>query len=128
MYARGLLISCATPAESIPSEASFSDWATRARASVALNELADLAAQTGHHVEGGAVHRPDLMADELEDAEALAPEQDGEGEGGVQTLFRRDQTAWEIGVVADVGDPLRLGTGPGATGEPDAWLQGDLFK
>ena len=50
---------------------------------MAFDELADLAAQAGHHVQGGTVHGPDLEAEELEDAEALAPEQDREGEGGV---------------------------------------------
>ena len=101
-YASGLLISWATPAESIPSEASFSDWTTRARIwcrsmnwPIWLPRLAIISRMAWSD-------RPDLAAEELEDAQAFAPEQDRHGEGRRAGRSSARRAAEEVGLAGDV--------------------------
>ncbi len=86
----------------------------------ALDELAELAA----HAEEGAEHLRIglslLGAEELEDAEALAPERDGDGERAAQARFQRGRLSREVVVLLEVGDPGPFERGPDAPGQSEA--------
>ena len=57
---------------------------------LALDELADLAADGRHHVEQVLVGLPYLVAEELHDPQDVSAEQDGKAEGRVQPFARGD--------------------------------------
>ena len=83
---------------------------------LAFDELTDLAADAGHHVEQVLVGLADLTADEIDDAEDLAAEQDWKGEGRVQPFTRGDARAEEGWVMHDIRNAH------GRTARPDpAW-------
>ena len=69
---------------------------------LAFNELTELAADAGHHVEQVLVGLADLTADEIDDAEDLAAKQDRKGEGRVQPFTRGDARAEEGWVMHDI--------------------------
>ena len=97
----------------MPSEASFSDWTTRVRICcrsmnwpIWLPRLAIISSVA-------VVDRPDLAAEELEHAQAIALEQDRHGEAGVQAgRLGGRRPPEEVGVVGDVRDPLGLRARP----------------
>ena len=79
---------------------------------MALDELADLGAQVGHHFQDGVVGVPGLVTEELEDAQTVASEQDGDGEGRVQAFVPGDRMTGRVGVAGKLGDPDRSGNAP----------------
>src|SRR6266480_4707520 len=79
-----------------------------------LDELPNLAAYGGHHVEQVPVGLPYLVAEELHDAQDFAAKQDGNAEPGVQRFARSDGRTLEIRIVDDIGN---VG---GFTAQPDS--------
>ena len=92
--------------------------------SVALGELADLAAEPARQGEQGVVGRLDLPAEELEHAEDRFPELDWEAEGAVQARFDRGRCPRGVAVPGDIGDPGGSAAGPDAAGELVAGREG----
>src|SRR5262249_36328213 len=86
--------------------------------SLALDELADLAADGRHHGEQVLVGLPSLVAEELHDSQDVAAEQDGKAESRVQPFARGDGCAWEIRVMDDIGNVGRRTAGPDAAWQP----------
>src|SRR6185503_239645 len=68
---------------------------------LALDELADLAADRGEQLEQVLVRLADLAAEELEHAEHDPAELDREAEGAVQPFARGDRGAREVRVADD---------------------------
>jgi hypothetical protein len=87
---------------------------------VALNELADLTADRRKHFEHVRVRLADFPAEKFDHAENVFPEANGKPERAVQTIFGRQRGAWKIGVLCDVGNPLRFGGGPDASRQTGA--------
>src|SRR5439155_460725 len=85
-----------------------------------LDELADLAAESRHHVEKILIGWLYLAAQELDDSQDLAGQQYGKPEGSVQPLASGDGRAAEVRVVNDVGNAHGSTTGPDAPRQPDA--------
>ena len=85
-----------------------------------LDELADLAAESRHHVEKILIGWLYLAAQELDDSQDLAGQQYGKPEGGVQPLASGDGRASEVRVVNNVGNAYGSATGPDAPRQPDA--------
>src|SRR5215472_3419073 len=75
---------------------------------LALDELADLAAQRTEHIEKLLVRLPDFAAEELHNANHCAGHCDREPERRSQALFRGDRRTWKIRILSDIGDPCRL--------------------
>src|SRR5262249_19585451 len=87
---------------------------------LALDELAELTADDGHHVEEILIGLPDLAAEELEDAQDVATEDDRHTEARVQPLTSRDRGPGELVIGNDIGNVDRLTLDPAATRQPDA--------
>src|SRR5262249_36694833 len=87
---------------------------------LALDELANLAADGRHHGEQVRVGLPSLVAEELHDPQNVATEQDGKTAGRVQSFACSDEHAGEIRVLDDIGNVGRFTAGPDAAWQPDA--------
>ena len=84
----------------------------------ALHELSDLAAHAEEAPEQLRIRRARGVAEELEDAEALAPERHREREPAAQAGIQGRRLAREVGVLLDVGDPGAFERRPDAAGQP----------
>ena len=92
----------------------------------AFDELPDLAADGGHHPQDLLVGLLDALAQELNDAEDFPPEQDGEGEGGVQAGRGSRVLAEEVLVLHHVRHPQRFAGRPDPARQPLAEGEGLL--
>ena len=92
-----------------------------------LDELADLGAEAVHHLQHGEVGRPRLVAEKLQNAQALAAQHDRHGKGWLQAVFLGGRLAGRIVVAADFGNPRGLPSSPYATRKPDTPLEGKLL-
>ena len=83
---------------------------------LAFDELTDLAANAGHHVEQVLVGLADLTADDIDDAEDLAAEQDRKGEGRVQPFTRGDarEGSWVMHDIRNARGARLAQTRPGS--------------
>ncbi len=90
---------------------------------IALDELADLAADRGEQLEQVLVGLAYLAAEELEHSEHDAAELDRESERPVQAFARGDGGAREVRVADDVLDPGGLAAAPHAPRQPDGALE-----
>ena len=91
---------------------------------LALDELADLAADGREHLEQVLIGLLDLAAEGLDDAQDVAADDDREAEGAVQALAGRGPSPREVRVRDDVPDPGRLAARPDAAGQADAGGEG----
>ncbi len=89
-----------------------------------LDELADLGSQVGHHLQDGVVGAPGLVTEKLDHAQAVASEQDGDGEGRVQSFFPGHRVTRRVKIVGKFGDPNRLAVRPNPSGKAGASLEG----
>ena len=70
-----------------------------------LHELADLTAQSGHHLQQITIRLSDFVAEEFHDTENLGPVQDGAAKGSMQPFGLGDGRSGEIVILSHVGDP-----------------------
>src|SRR5262249_4300086 len=91
---------------------------------LALEELPDLTADRGQHLEQILVRLADLAAEELHHAQHLVAEQDGKAERAVEADLLRDTRPREVGGGGHVRDPCGLPAEPDASRETDARAEG----
>src|SRR5687768_11091848 len=91
-----------------------------------LDKLPDLAADGRHQLEQIFVRLPDLVAEELDDAQDLIAQQDGEAERAVEPFRGGEGRTREVVVLDHVGNPGRLAAGPDAAGQADPRIKGPL--
>src|SRR5271157_124904 len=93
---------------------------------VAIDELADLAPQVGHHFEQSLVGRARHAAEKLEHAQAFAAHQDRNGNTGAQAV--RGCPAREIRVMGQLADPRALAGRPDTAGKAGTRGERDLAR
>ena len=69
-----------------------------------FDELADLAADPGHHSKGASIEGPNFGTEERDNAGDLAPVGHGEGELGVQAGLRGGGSARRVAVTREIAD------------------------
>lgn len=84
---------------------------------VAIDELADLAAQVVHHLEQFLIGRAGRAAIELEHTQTFAAHQDGNGKAATQAVGRRGRRSWKVRVLGQLADPGALATRPDPAGK-----------
>ena len=128
MYASGLLISWATPAESIPSDASFSDWTTRAAHLMTLDELTDLSSPSCPSFQGdpGSVGRG-RKAKNSSTPRHSPRRRIGTAKAVWNPSAWRPTDGSKARIRRDVGNPFRLGTIPDSTRKTDPALHHHLI-
>src|SRR5262245_16935077 len=77
----------------------------------ALDELTDLAADTGHHLDQFVVRLPDFSTAKLQDTLNL-PIPNGKTNRPVQATLSRNLTARQVAIHTHVGNPNRFLAGP----------------
>ena len=93
---------------------------------VAIDELADLAPQVGHHLEQSLVGRTRHAAEKLEHAQAFAAHQDRNGKPGSQSVRGRRCPARGIRVMGQLADPGALAGRPDPAGKAGIRGERDL--
>src|SRR6266498_5400468 len=78
---------------------------------LALDELADLAADGSQHVEQLLIGLPDLAAEKLDHAQDFPPEQDGKAQGRVQSFAFGDSSARKVFIMNDIANVFGLEAG-----------------
>src|SRR5205823_935138 len=83
-------------------------------------ELANLTAQSSHHVEQFLFGLSYLVAEKLDHPQHVCPEQNGKTEGCMQSLTGGDGRARKISITDDVGNIDGLTAEPDSARQPDA--------
>jgi hypothetical protein len=78
----------------------------------ALDELTDLVADTGHHLNDCLIRLSDFSTEELQNAKVLGPIPDGKTDGPVKALHCRYSRSGEGGIRSHVGNPDQTVVGP----------------
>src|SRR5258708_22919077 len=86
----------------------------------ALDELPDLVADGGHHLQELGIGVADLAAEKFEHAHYVAPECDREGEGGVEPCVRGRLRPMELRIERHIGDAYWCAARPCSPGKPHA--------
>src|SRR6266550_5298312 len=79
---------------------------------LAFDELANLTAQSSHHVEQLLVRLSYLVAEKLDHPQHVSPEQNRESKTSMQSCARRDGSARENRILSDIRNVSGLMTGP----------------
>src|SRR6516165_9654942 len=87
---------------------------------LALDELADLPADTFKQSEHRGVRFANLRAEELHHAQKPAGTDDRKAKCAVQALLRRRRRPWEVRVVDNVGNPRGSPGTPNPARKPNA--------
>ena len=82
--------------------------------SPALNELSNLATNTGQHLEKIFLWGPDLTAEEFQYSQDFTVKQDGKPEGRVQPLAGCNRRPGEVWILHGVWNPCGLAVCPDA--------------
>src|SRR5947199_1290408 len=85
---------------------------------LAFDELANLTAQSSHHVEQLLVRLSYLVAEKLDHPQHVCPEQNGKTEGCMQSLTGGDGHAQKISILDDIGNVGGLTAGPHSSRQP----------
>src|SRR6516162_7055666 len=91
-----------------------------------LDELPDLTADSGKHLQEIVIGWPHLAAKEFDNGDHLEPMQHWKGEGPVHTLLDGGRRPRKINITSYVADPRRLTAGPNPAGQSDSGSKNQL--